>query len=79
MATSSGPPNPTRTPTIEHNADQGGWATKDDWVKHQALIAQLYKKHVLAEVMDIMSGQHGFRATLVFPIVLMTLVATNLL
>ena len=49
-----------------------GWAAKEDWMRHQALIKQLYLygKKPLKEVMRHMEGQHGFRATLVIRTVL---------
>ena len=56
---------------------QSGWASKEDWVRHQTLISRLYGTQKLVEVMNFMASQHGFRATFVFQIVLMTLVLTN--
>ena len=56
MSTFSGSPN---------NAIQSGWATKEDFIRHQTLIGQLYQRQTLAEVMRFMAGHHGFRATFV--------------
>lgn len=54
---------PIRTPAVNSN----GWATKQDWARHQALIKQLYldEKKPLKEVMRLMRNQHDFKATLV--------------
>ena len=67
MATPSEPPNIIEFPMAAPVVDQSGWATKQDWDKHRALIGQLYEKHKLFEVMDFMAKQHGFRATFVSP------------
>lgn len=42
---------------------RNGWATKAEWTRHRTLIAQLYEDKTLAEVIQIMERQHGFRAT----------------
>ena len=42
-----------------------GWASKEDWIKHQTLIGQLYRKQSLAEVMAFMEKEHNFKATFV--------------
>ena len=49
-----------------------GWAAKESWTRHQALIKQLYlhEKKPLKEVMRHMEDQHGFRATSVLHAVL---------
>ncbi len=39
------------------------WATKEDWIAKQGLIAQLYEKQPLEKVMHLMETQHGFKAT----------------
>lgn len=65
MASLLEPPDAVGNPMATPNANQSGWATKKDWIKHQALIGQLYKEQPLAEVMEFMESQHGFRATLV--------------
>ena len=64
-----------RLPSASHVGDAtaapipkiNGWAAKEDWAKHQALIKQLYfhEKKPLAEVMRLMENRHGFKATLV--------------
>ena len=45
-----------------------GYAAKEAWTRHHALIKQLYfhDKKQLTEVMRFMESEHGFRATLVF-------------
>ena len=65
MASSSGSPCAVRAPIAAPNENKGGWATKEDWIKHQRLIGQLYEKQTLAKVMSYMASQHGFRATCV--------------
>lgn len=62
MTTSLRLPNAVEVPTA---TNQSNWATKEDWIRHQELIGQLYRKRPLKEVMDIMASQHGFRATFV--------------
>ncbi len=54
---------PTTAPVTKAH----GWAAKESWARHQALIKQLYlcEKKPLAEVMRLMESQHGFKATLV--------------
>ncbi len=58
---------------------QNGWASKEDWVRHQTIISRLYRTQKLVEVMNFMASQHGFRATFVFQTVLTTLVLTDVL
>lgn len=41
-----------------------GWAAKDAWNAHRALISHLYANNTLPEVMRIMEAKHGFKATL---------------
>ena len=45
-----------------------GYAAKEAWTRHHALIKKLYfhDKKQLTEVMRFMESEHGFRATLVF-------------
>ena len=51
-----------------------GWAAKEEWIKRQAEIKQLYvhEKKTLKEVKRLMESRHGFKATsvpsTVFPI-----------
>lgn len=42
-----------------------GWATKQNWARHQEVIRQLYlcENKPLTEVMHFMESHHGFRAT----------------
>ncbi|KAK0513135.1 hypothetical protein JMJ35_004121 [Cladonia borealis] len=40
-----------------------GWASAQDWVKHRALITELYPKLMLKEIMDKMAFEHNFKAT----------------
>lgn len=63
MATSLEPPYAVTAPMITPNTNKSSWATKDDWLKYQAVIRQLYGQQPLAEVMEFMSSRHGFRAT----------------
>ena len=53
-------------PTIAPVTKAHGWAAKENWARHQALIKQLYlyEKKPLAEVMRLMESQHDFKATL---------------
>ena len=48
-----------------YDRDPSGWAAKEDWARHQALIKQLYlyEKKPLKEVMRYMEDQYDFRAT----------------
>ena len=60
---------------VEMNAptrEPNGWAAKEAWARHQALIKQLYlhEKKSLKKVMKYMEDQHGFKATLVSRVVL---------
>lgn len=64
---------------VAPNEKHGAWATKEDWIKHQRLIGQLYEKQTLAEIMRYMANQHGFRATCVIQTVLMIFELTNVL
>ena len=59
-------------PTLAPAPSANVWATKQVWARHQALIKQLYlcENKSLAEVMRFMESQHGFKATLVFHVVL---------
>ena len=59
--------NPTTAPMGATVANSNGWAAKEAWEKHQAVIKQLYlhDRRPLEEVMRLMRDQHGFRATLV--------------
>ena len=68
LPSSSDVGEPTAAPIARIN----GWAAKENWAKHQALIKQLYfhEKKPLAEVMRIMENQHGFKATLVLRAIL---------
>ena len=65
-------PNEVGVGTNAPARERSGWAAKEDWTRHQALIKQLYlyRKKSLKEVMRHMEGQHGFRATLVIRTVL---------
>ena len=40
-----------------------GWASAQDWDKHQALITKLYPKLMLKEIMEVMAIEHNFKAT----------------
>lgn len=77
MATSPGPADAIRAPLTAPNENHGAWATKEDWIKHQRLIGQLYEKRTLAEVMNYMESEHGFRATCVLQTVHMIFDLTN--
>ena len=77
MATSLELPHAVENQMAAPNANRSGWATKNDWTKHQALIGELYRGHLLAEVMKYMESHHGFRATfvtqfLILPVLLLT-------
>ncbi|KAL9071458.1 MAG: hypothetical protein Q9161_004175 [Pseudevernia consocians] len=63
MAASIGPQDVVSMTKTTPTASHSGWATKQDWTSHQALIGELYRTKTLAEVMDHMARQHGFRAT----------------
>ena len=65
-------PFPLPAPTVAHVAKSNGWAAKEAWAKHQGVIEQLYlhEQKPLAEVMRFMKSEHGFKATLVFCVVL---------
>ena len=65
MATSTELPNAVETPNATPARRLSAWATKRDWIQHQAVIGQLYKDRTLSEVMKIMEKQHGFKATYV--------------
>ena len=71
MATSTELPNAVETPNATPAISLSAWATKEDWLQHQALIEQLYKDRTLSEVMEFMERQLGFKATCVFLTVLM--------
>ena len=71
MATSTDLSNAMETPNATPASNLSAWATKRDWIQHQALIGQLYKDQTLSEVMKFMESQHGFKATYVFLTVLM--------
>ena len=66
MAASSVPPDVFGAPSATPQINRKGWASKDDWIKHQTLIGQLYRQQPLAEVMTFMEQEHSFRATFVF-------------
>ena len=51
MAVPLGPLDVARTPMPTPTISQSGWATKEDWIKHQALIGQLCRKQTRVEVM----------------------------
>ena len=72
METSTELPNAVETPNTAPASRLSAWATKPDWIQHQALIGQLYKGRRLSEVMKIMEKQHGFKATYVLLAVSMT-------
>lgn len=46
-------------------ANTSKWADKTDWEQNRAVITQLYAKHTLPKVMEIMERQ-GFNATCVY-------------
>ena len=71
MAASIESTNAIEAPNATPASSLSAWATKRDWIQHQALIGQLYKDRTLSEVMEIMERQHGFRATCGFLTVLM--------
>ena len=56
-----------------------GWASKEDWIRNQTLIGQLYRQQSLAEVMAFMEKEHNFRATFVLLIIPMTFICTDIL
>lgn len=66
------PSNDIGALTLAPATDANGWATKQDWARHQTLIKQLYRdeKKPLAKVMRFMESQHGFKATSVIHAVL---------
>ena len=72
LATTLHFPNDVSAPITAPVTERSGWAARQVWARHQALIKQLYlyEKRPLAEVMRLMESQHGFRATLVFRAVL---------
>lgn len=47
-----GPPIVVVFRTALSNFSQAGWATKEDWLRHQVHIGQLYRKQPLPAVMD---------------------------
>ncbi len=53
------------TPTVTRAMSSNGWAAKEDWARHRALIKRLYldEKKPLTEVMRLMESEHGFKAT----------------
>ena len=68
----SNPPNEVGVGTNVPNRVPSGWAAKEAWARHRAVIKQLYlhEKKSLKEVMRHMKDKHGFTATLVFRAVL---------
>lgn len=56
-------PNEDGVKMNTYTREPKGWAAKEAWTRHQALIRQLYEKKPLKEVMRHMADQHGFRAT----------------
>ena len=64
--------NDVGAPMVAPVTNPNGWAAKQDWARHQALIKQLYLdgKMPLAEVMSFMESQHGFKATSVFHVLI---------
>ena len=79
MATSSVSPNVFGALLATSQTNRNGWASKDDWIKHQTLIGQLYRQQSLAEVMAFMEKEHSFRATFVLQTVQMTFIPTDVL
>ncbi|KAL9128044.1 MAG: hypothetical protein Q9175_007613 [Cornicularia normoerica] len=63
MATSIVSPNAVGATVATTYASQSGWATKEDWIRHQALIEHLYRKQTLAKTIDFMTSRYGFKAT----------------
>ncbi|KAM0802989.1 hypothetical protein BDR22DRAFT_961051 [Usnea florida] len=61
----SNPPNEVGIGLTVPNREPNGWAAKEAWARHRALIKQLYlcEKKPLKEVMRHMKDEHGFRAT----------------
>ena len=68
MATTLCSSNDVSGPAVTSVTGSNGWAAKESWASHQALIKQLYlyEKKPLAEVIRLMESQHGFKATLVY-------------
>ena len=58
-------PGDIGAPTVTRAMDLNGWATKEHWARHRAVIKQLYldEKKPLTEVMRLMESEHGFKAT----------------
>ena len=65
MATTLCSSNDVSDPAVTSVTGSNGWAAKESWASHQALIKQLYEKKPLAEVIRLMESQYGFKATLV--------------
>ena len=65
LATTLSSFNDVGAPMVTPATKPNGWATKQHWARHQAIIKQLYsiEKKPLAEVMRLMEILHGFRAT----------------
>ena len=40
-----------------------GWASSEDWTKHQSLLLRLYEEYPLKKVKKLMEDDHGFKAT----------------
>ena len=79
MATSTVLPDVFEAPLATPQTNRSGWASKEDWIKHQTLIGQLYRQQSLAKVMAFMEKEHDFRATFVFQTVHMTFIPTDVL
>lgn len=71
LATSLYSSNHVGVPTLAPVTNLNGWAAKQDWARHQALIKRLYlyEKKALGEVMRFMESQHGFKATSVLHVI----------
>ena len=68
----SNSPNEVGVEMNTYTREPNGWAAKEAWARHQALIRQLYlyEKKPLKKVMKYIEDQHSFKATLVIRVVL---------
>ena len=79
MATSTVSPDVFGAPSTTPQINRSGWASKEDWIRNQTLIGQLYRQQSLAEVMAFMEKEHNFKATYVFQTVHMTFIPADVL
>ncbi|MCJ1458361.1 hypothetical protein MMC28_008733 [Mycoblastus sanguinarius] len=64
MATASSLSNVSNISGTPAAAQPSGWATKQDWTRHEDLIRRLYEQRTLPDLMQEMRRKHDFKATI---------------